>query len=63
MHAAWGAQTIGEVLPLTYFLCIVRGVMLKGNALADVWTDIWPLLAFPFVVSVLALLRYRQTLD
>jgi ABC-2 type transport system permease protein len=57
------AQTIGEVLPLTHFLRIVRGVMLKGNALADVWTDIWPLLAFLFVVSVLALLRYRQTLD
>jgi ABC-2 type transport system permease protein len=57
------AQTIGEVLPLTHFLRIVRGVMLKGNALADVWTDIWPLLAFLFAVSVLALLRYRQTLD
>jgi ABC-2 type transport system permease protein len=57
------AQTIGEVLPLTHFLRIVRGVMLKGNRFADVWTDIWPLLAFLFAVSVLSLLRYRQTLD
>jgi ABC-2 type transport system permease protein len=57
------AQTIGEILPLTHFLRVVRGVMLKGNRLAEVWTDIWPLLAFLFAVSVLALLRYRQTLD
>jgi ABC-2 type transport system permease protein len=59
---AW-AQTIGEALPLTHFLRVVRGVMLKGSTLADTWTDIWPLLAFLLVVSALALLRYRQTLD
>jgi ABC-2 type transport system permease protein len=57
------AQTIGEALPLTHFLRVVRGVMLKGIGLADAWTDIWPLLAFLLAVSVLALLRYRQTLD
>ena len=57
------AQTIGEVLPLTHFLRVVRGVMLKGNGFADVWTDIWPLIAFLLAVSALALLRYRQTLE
>ena len=57
------AQTIGEALPLTHFLRVVRGVMLKGIGLADAWTDIWPLLAFLLAVSALALLRYRQTLD
>ena len=57
------AQTIGEALPLTHFLRIVRGAMLKGNAFADVWRDLWPILGFLLVVSFLALLRYRRTLD
>jgi ABC-2 type transport system permease protein len=57
------AQVIGEVLPLTHFLRVVRGVMLKGIGLADAWTDIWPMLTFLLAVSVLAMLRYRQTLD
>ncbi len=57
------AQVIGEALPLTHFLRVVRGVMLKGNGLADTWIDIWPMLVFLAAVSVLALARYRQTLD
>jgi len=57
------AQVIGEALPLTHFLRVVRGVMLKGNALADTWPDIWPMLVFLGAVSVLAVTRYRQTLD
>lgn len=57
------AQAIGEALPLTHFLRVVRGVMLKGIGIADAWTDVWPMLAFLFAVSVLAMLRYRQTLD
>ena len=57
------AQVIGEALPLTHFLRVVRGVMLKGSALPDVWPDIWPMLAFLGAVSVLAIARYRQTLD
>lgn len=59
---AW-AQAIGEALPLTHFLRVVRGVMLKGIGLADAWTDVWPMLVFLLAVSVLAMLRYRQTLD
>lgn len=57
------AQALGEVLPLTHFLRVVRGVMLKGSGLAEVWPDVWPLLAFLLAVSVLAVRRYRQTLD
>jgi ABC-2 type transport system permease protein len=57
------AQVIGEGLPLTHFLRVVRGVMLKGIGIADAWTDVWPMLAFLLAVSVLAMLRYRQTLD
>jgi ABC-2 type transport system permease protein len=57
------AQGMGEILPLTHFLRLVRGVMLKGSGLPDVWPDMWPLLAFLLAVSVLAVRRYRQTLD
>ena len=57
------AQTIGEALPLTHVLRVVRGVMLKGNTMIDTWPDIWPMLAFLGAVSVLAVMRYRQTLD
>lgn len=57
------AQHVGEVLPLTHFLRIVRGILLKGNGLAQLWPEVWPLLAFLGVAGALALLRYRQTLD
>ncbi len=57
------AQAIGELLPLTHFLRIVRGIMLKGNTLAQVLPELWPMLAFLAVVSALALARYRQTVD
>ncbi len=59
---AW-AQWIGEVLPLTHFLRVVRGVMLKGATLIDVLPQLWPMAAFILVVGTLALKRYRQTLD
>ncbi len=57
------AQWIGEVLPLTHFLRIVRGILLKGNTAAQVLPELWPMLAFLFVAGVIALKRYRQTLD
>lgn len=57
------AQTLGEVLPLTHFLRIVRGILLKGNGWAEVWPELWPLLAFMLGAMLLALARYRRTLD
>jgi ABC-2 type transport system permease protein len=51
------------VLPLTHFLRIVRGVLLKGNGLADILPELWPILAFLLGALALALLRYRRTLD
>ena len=59
---AW-AQAIGEVFPLTHFLRIVRGIMLKGNAMALLWQELWPMLVFTLVAVFIALKRYRQTLD
>ena len=57
------AQYLGEVLPLTHFLRIVRGIMLKGNDAAQVLPELWPMLGFLFVAGAVALARYRQTLD
>jgi ABC-2 type transport system permease protein len=57
------AQWIGEVLPITHFLRVVRGILLKGNGPAEIWPDIWPLLLFLGVVGTVAMLRYRRTLD
>ncbi|WP_280153138.1 ABC transporter permease [Piscinibacter sp. XHJ-5] len=57
------AQWLGEVLPLTHFLRIVRGIMLKGSDLVQLLPELWPMLAFLLVAGVLALARYRQTLD
>jgi ABC-2 type transport system permease protein len=57
------AQAIGELLPLTHFLRLVRGVMLKGNAAADLWPHVWPLLVFTAVVLAIGLARFRRTVD
>ena len=57
------AQCVGQVLPLTHFLRIVRGVMLKGSGFAQIWPDIWPLFLFILGAGFIALRRYRQTLD
>jgi ABC-2 type transport system permease protein len=57
------AQAIGEVLPLTHFLRIVRGIMLKGNGLAEVLPHLWPIALFMLVAGTVALARYQQTVD
>ena len=57
------AQVLGNVLPLTHFLGMVRGLMLKGDALADLWPNLWPILVFMAVVMALGLKAYRKTLD
>src|SRR5439155_22525614 len=44
------AQVIGNVLPLTHFLVLVRGVLLKGSPLHDLWPQIWPIAAFMLAV-------------
>ena len=57
------AQMIGEVLPLTHFLRIVRGIMLKGNGISEVAPHLWPIALFMVAAGTVALLRYRRTLD
>jgi ABC-2 type transport system permease protein len=57
------AQWLGEALPLTHFLRIVRGILLKGNDAHQLLPELWPMLAFLLAAGALALARYRQTLD
>ena len=57
------AQWIGSLLPLTHFLILVRGIMLKGNALPDLLPQVWPILAFMVVVILVGLRFYKRTLD
>ena len=57
------AQRLGEVLPLTHFLRIVRGIMLKGNGVPEIWPQLWPLVLFMVVVIAFGLKRFKRTLD
>jgi ABC-2 type transport system permease protein len=57
------AQWIGNVLPLTHFLRLVRGIMLKGSGLTELWPDVWPILAFLAAAMAVGLIVYRKTLD
>jgi ABC-2 type transport system permease protein len=57
------AQVLGEILPLTHFLRIVRGILLKGNGLAEIVPELWPIGLFMLVAGTVAMKRYRQTLD
>ena len=57
------AQWLGEALPATHFMRIVRGVMLKGAGASDVAVELAALVLMLFIVSALAISRYRVTLD
>ncbi|KWF38101.1 ABC transporter permease [Burkholderia pseudomultivorans] len=59
---AW-ARFIGNLLPLTYFNRLVRGILLKGDGWADLWPSVWPVALFTVVVMGVALRFYRRTLD
>ena len=57
------AQILGEGLPLTHYLRVVRGIMLKGDGPGDIAGEGGAMAAILLVVNILALLRYRETLD
>ncbi|MHC1789320.1 ABC transporter permease [Solidesulfovibrio sp.] len=57
------AQWLGSVLPLTHFLRVVRGIVLKGNTFMDIVPHLWPIGLFLLVSLGLGVKRYRQTLD
>jgi ABC-2 type transport system permease protein len=57
------AQAIGTILPVTHFLRVIRGSLLKGLGTAETWPSLVALGAFVLFVSALAMARYRTTLD
>jgi len=57
------AQTVGEVLPLTHYLRVVRGVLLKRNGIPEIAGEVWPIALFALVAMTVAVKRYRRTLD
>jgi len=57
------AQWLGEVLPLTHFLRILRGILLKGNEVSEILPNLWPIGVFLLAAGAVALARYRETLD
>jgi ABC-2 type transport system permease protein len=57
------AQYLGQLLPLTHFLRIVRGVLLKGNGWSEIGREAWPLAVFMFVILIVGLRAFRSTLD
>jgi ABC-2 type transport system permease protein len=57
------AQTIGELLPITHFLRIVRGIVLKGNGLEEVSHQLWQIALFAVIALTIGVKRYRKTLD
>jgi ABC-2 type transport system permease protein len=57
------AQWLGSLLPLTHFVVLVRGIMLKGNELPDLVPQIWPIVLFMLVVIGIGLRFYKRTLD
>jgi ABC-2 type transport system permease protein len=57
------AQWIGNTLPMTHYVNITRGIMLKGNSWSQIWPNFWPILVFMLLAAIIAVSRYKQTLD
>ena len=57
------AQWISEIFPLTHFLRLIRGIMLRGAGLGDLWFELLSLLAFVIIVLAIAVRRLRKSLD
>jgi ABC-2 type transport system permease protein len=57
------AQWVGEMFPVTHFLRVVRGILLKGNAIQDMARELAAITAFLAAALTLGVVRYRRTLD
>jgi ABC-2 type transport system permease protein len=57
------AQWLGSCLPLTHFLRIIRGILLKGSGVTEIAPELWPLLLFLTLAMAVGVKRYRQTVD
>ncbi|MGH8371594.1 MAG: ABC transporter permease [Gammaproteobacteria bacterium] len=57
------AQWLGELLPLTHFVRLIRGIILRGASLSDMFPDIYALAAFFCVFMLLTVLKFHKRLD
>jgi ABC-2 type transport system permease protein len=57
------AQWVGAILPLTWFLDILRGVLLKGVGMRDLWTQLGVLTVSAFMLLIVSVRRFSKTLD
>jgi ABC-2 type transport system permease protein len=57
------AQWIGNILPLTHFLVIVRGIVLKGDGFWDLYPALLKIIFFTLLIILISFRRYRKTLD
>jgi ABC-2 type transport system permease protein len=57
------AQELGELLPLTHFIRLVRGIQLRGADFGGLLPDVWPLLVFFALTMTLAVLKFHKRLD
>ncbi|MDR2766171.1 MAG: ABC transporter permease [Holosporaceae bacterium] len=57
------AQAIGNCIPMTYFIRIARGIILKGSNFSEIWRNFWPLLLLMLTTTAAAVRLYRKTLD
>jgi ABC-2 type transport system permease protein len=57
------AQWVSELLPLTHYLRIVRGIMLKGMRIEALEIEALALVGLMLVVMTIAIMRFRKTLD
>jgi ABC-2 type transport system permease protein len=57
------AQYIAEVLPLTHFVRLIRGIMLRGAEITQMSIDVYALFAFTIITMSFAILRFKKRLD
>ena len=56
----WIFQAVGAVLPATYFIALMRGIILRGAAWADFWPSLVILAGMALGLFTLCVLRFRQ---
>lgn len=56
----WVIQRLAALIPMTYFLQILRGVIVKGVGLPELWPAVWPLALFSLIVFTLSALRFQK---
>lgn len=57
------AQYVGEILPMTHFLRLIRGILLKGNGWTESYPHLIPIFIFLIIIILIGVFRYRETLE